>query len=141
MKSMSEKQKFIELRAKGLSFDKIAQELGICKPTLLKWSQDYKKEIANLLYFQLESIIIQFRLEKSARVEAMAGILSKALDELKSRSFQELSAKDLLAMIDQTGEKLRGELSCVCYTTDETVDPRTEWQEEILTPRTLPFPY
>ena len=83
---MSDKQKFIELRAQGFSFDKIVQELGISKPTLLKWSQEYNKEIANLTYFQLEATFAQFHLEKQARVESMATILSKALEELQSRA-------------------------------------------------------
>lgn len=141
MKSISEKQKFIELRAQGLSFDKIAQELGISKPTLLKWSQDYGREIANLVYFQFETILTQFRLEKTARVKSMATLLSKALDELESRSFKELSGKELLSIVDYASERLQDELSFIRYTTDETVDPRTEWQDEILVPKTLPFPY
>ncbi|HEV7738219.1 MAG TPA: helix-turn-helix domain-containing protein [Chlamydiales bacterium] len=141
MKSTSEKQKFIELRAKGLSFDKIAQELGISKPTLLKWSQDYKKEIANLLYFQFESTLTLFRLEKNSRIESMAMILSKAMEELKSRSFEEFSGRELLSIIDHANEKLRGEFSSVRYVTDKYEDSICNIQDEILAPKTLPFPY
>ncbi len=141
MKTATEKQKFIELRAKGLSFDKIAKELDICKPTLLKWSQDYKKEIANLFYFQFEAMISQFRLERTSRVESMAVILSKAIEELKSRSFDDLSAKELLSIIAQTGENLNAELSRVQYITDEHEDPISRIEDELLTPKTLPFPY
>ncbi len=140
MKTAEEKQTFIEMRAKGISFDKIAKKLEISKPTLLKWNQDYNKEIANLRYFQFESIIAQFRLEQGARVESMAAILSKALEELKSRSFEGLSAKDLLSIIEQTGERLRGEFSGVRYVTDEWKDPGS-LDDEILAPKTLPFPY
>ncbi len=129
------------MRAKGVSFDKISRELDISKPTLLKWSQDYKKEIANLFYFQLEATVAQFRLEKSTRVESMATILSKAIEELKSRSFKKLSGKELLSIIDHASEKLRGELSGVRYTTDECANPTDTMHEEILAPKTLPFPY
>jgi transcriptional regulator len=35
MESINTKEKFIELRAKGWSFDKIAKELGKAKQTLI----------------------------------------------------------------------------------------------------------
>jgi hypothetical protein len=101
----------------------------------LKWSQDYQKEIANILYFQIESTLSQFRLEKSARVESMATILSKALEELRSRSFQDLG------IIHQTNERLEKELSSVRYVTDEWKDPLDSLHEEMLAPKNLPFPY
>jgi transposase len=141
MKSMSEKQKFIEMRAQGFSFDKIAKELGISKPTVLKWSQEYGKEIANLTYFQLEATLAQFRLEKGSRVESMATLLNKALEELRSRSLEDLSTKELLSMIHQTSERLQSELSEVRYITDEWKDPTDSLHEEMLAPKTLPFPY
>jgi hypothetical protein len=107
----------------------------------LKWSQDYQKEIANILYFQIESTLSQFHLEKSARVESMATILSKALEELRSRSFQDLSTKELLGIIHQTNERLEKELSSVRYVTDEWKDPLDSLHEEMLAPKNLPFPY
>lgn len=141
MKTSEEKQKFIELRVKGFSFDKIAQELGISKPTLLKWSQDYKKEIANQTYFQLEAILAQFHLEKSARMESMATILNKAIEELKSRSFEDLSGRELLSIIDHASQKLQNECASVLYVTDEYADPMDNLENEVLAPKTLPFPY
>jgi len=141
MKTVDEKKKFIELKAKGLSLSKISEELNISKPTLVKWSQDYKKEIRNLLYLQFESIITECQLEQSARIESMAKILRKALDELNSRSFAALNIKDLISIIEQTSEKLRKELLPLQYILDETIDSRSEWGEEVFPSKTLPFPY
>lgn len=39
-KTLDEKQQFIELRAKGYSFQKISDELRISKPTLIEWAKD-----------------------------------------------------------------------------------------------------
>ena len=39
-KTLDERQQFIELRAKGYSFQKISDELNISKPTLIEWSKD-----------------------------------------------------------------------------------------------------
>ena len=38
VKTIEDKQRFVELRAKGLSFERIAEELKVSKPTLIKWS-------------------------------------------------------------------------------------------------------
>lgn len=141
MKTVDEKKKFIELKAQGLSLSKISDELNISKPTLVKWSQEYKKEIKNLLYLQFESIINECQLEQSARIESMAKILRKALDELNSRSFADLNIKDLISIIEQTSEKLRKEFLPVQYILDETIDSRSEWEEEVFPQKTLPFPY
>ena len=141
MKTIDEKKKFIEMKAKGLSLSKISEELNISKPTLVKWSQEYKKEIKNLLYLQFESIITECQLEQSARIESMAKILRKALDELSTRSFADLNIKDLISIIEQTSEKLRKEFLPVQYTLDETIDSRSDWEEEVFPQKTLPFPY
>jgi transposase-like protein len=42
METIETKRRFIELRAKGYSFDKIAKELGKAKQTLLDWSRDLR---------------------------------------------------------------------------------------------------
>ena len=59
MKDLSLKEQFIQLRAKGLSFDKISNELSTSKPTLLKWSVELDSEIANLAYLETETLLEQ----------------------------------------------------------------------------------
>ena len=41
-------RKFLELRASGISLNKIVSELGISKPTLIKWCRKYDEEIRAL---------------------------------------------------------------------------------------------
>lgn len=60
MKDLQCKEKFIQLRAQGLSFDKISKETGISKPTLIKWNQEYSKEVSNLIFFYSENLIEEF---------------------------------------------------------------------------------
>ena len=47
MELLETKERFIELRAKGWSFDKIAKEIGKAKQTLIDWSKELQDEIAN----------------------------------------------------------------------------------------------
>ena len=39
------KQRFIEMRAKDISYDKISKELGVSKQTLINWSKNFNIEI------------------------------------------------------------------------------------------------
>jgi DNA invertase Pin-like site-specific DNA recombinase len=38
-------QEFITLRAEGYSFRQISEQIGVSKPTLIKWSRKFGKEI------------------------------------------------------------------------------------------------
>lgn len=42
------KAQFIDLRARGWSYDKIARHTGISKPTLLNWGREYAADIETL---------------------------------------------------------------------------------------------
>ncbi len=46
MKDQQTVQQFIELRARGISFAKIAQQLGVAKSTLVNWSREHQHLIA-----------------------------------------------------------------------------------------------
>lgn len=123
MKTNDEKNKFIELRAKGLSFDKISAELNISKPTLIQWNAKFSREIANMSYLEFESLLSQYELAKKTRIDAFAAILERAMEELKSRSFEDISTKDLLSVISSIESKIREELRPIHYFTGEYNDP------------------
>lgn len=123
MKNNHEKNKFIELRAKGLSFDKISAELNISKPTLLQWNAEFSREIANMSYLEFETLLSQYQLAKKMRIDAFAAMLEKAMNELKARSFEDLSTKDLLGFITTIESKIREEIRPVHYFTGEYNDP------------------
>ena len=42
------KRQFVELRAKGCSYAKIADELGVSKGTLARWNAELESDIARL---------------------------------------------------------------------------------------------
>jgi len=96
-------QKFIVLRASGLSFDKISQEMGISKPTLLKWAKEFKRELDEVQFFELQNIIDQYGIMRRGRVEVLSESLQVALSELRSRmqsgKLSELSTDKLLSLV------------------------------------------
>jgi hypothetical protein len=124
MKTDVEKEKFIELRARGLSFSKIAEEIGVSKPILIKWNSELSKEIANQKFLASEELLERYKLMKAARLEVFASTLSGALQELQIRALDTLSPKELLNLISYLESRLTEEATTVSYTTDETV---TSW--------------
>lgn len=57
------------------------------------------------------------------RIDAFAAMLEKAMNELKSRSFEGLNTKDLLVFITTIESKIREEIRPVHYFTGEYNDP------------------
>ncbi len=85
-KTTEEIEHFIELRAKGYSFDKIAEETGTSKPTLLKWNSQYTKEVEHAQYFELHSLLAQYGLLRKGRVEGVSILLQAVIEEMKKRA-------------------------------------------------------
>ena len=85
-KTTAEIEKFIELRAQGLSYDRIAEETGTSKPTLLKWSSQYGRELEQAQYFELHSLLAQYGLLKQQRVESVSVLLQAVKEELLKRA-------------------------------------------------------
>ena len=115
MKDLQTKEKFIELRAQGLSFNKIAEEIEVSKPTLLKWSSEFNEEIANRRFLASEELLERYQLTKIARMEVFAKTLNLALQEFQARKFDLLNTKDLLTMINFLDNLLSKEAKSVNY--------------------------
>lgn len=120
MKSMETKERFIELRAQGHSFDRIASEIDASKPTLIKWHREFEKEIANLKFLHFERLMEQYGLMKQQKVEALGELLDRAMKELKDRDLSDVPTKHLLKMIVSLQGQLDSELAQVKCRTERT---------------------
>ena len=98
MEAIEQKEKFIELRAKGYSFDKIAKELGRAKQTLIDWSKELEEEIANLKALELDALYEKYYLHKETRLQTFGELLSKIKKEVDSRSLSDVSTEKLLEL-------------------------------------------
>ena len=85
MKTTEQKEKFVELRAKNLSFDKIAKKLNVSKPTLIEWSQELNQEIANLKTIELEALQEKYYMQKKQKIKLYGKQLEKIKEELEAR--------------------------------------------------------
>ena len=106
MKTRAERQRFIQLRAEGLSFEKIARKMRISKRTLLDWSKKYESEIAELKAGQLEALREQYYLSTEAKVKMWGKIVNKIEPELAGKRLLNIAPEALLDMLIKAQGKL-----------------------------------
>ena len=103
------KAEFIELRAKGLSYAKIAKRLKVSRNTLASWSQELEAEIASLKAMELESLQEQYFLLKEGRIKLLGETLKGLQAELQKRDLAGVSTDKLLDMWLKVYEALKEE--------------------------------
>jgi transposase-like protein len=99
METVKVKQRFMELRAKGYSYDKIAKELGKAKQTLIDWSIELQEEIANLKAMELEELYGKYYLLKENRLQTFGELLDKMKQEVTTRDLSEVPTGKLLELL------------------------------------------
>ena len=131
METLETKNKFIELRAKGYSFDKIAKELGIAKQTLIDWSKEFKNQIANLKAFELEVLQEKYFLSKKNRLETFGSLLGSIKKEIINRDLSDVPTDKLLDLFLKFSIQIEKENISPVFKTS------TEIEEEVLDQKLL----
>jgi len=98
MKDQETKGRFIELRARGLSFDKISKELKVSKQTLIDWSRGLQEEIRNLKAIELEALQEKYFLTKEKRIELFGERLKAIKEELDKRNLTDVPTCKLIEL-------------------------------------------
>ncbi len=104
-----QKHAFIELRAKGLSYAKIAKRLKVSKSTLANWSLELEAEIASLKAMELESLQEQYWLLKEGRITLLGETLKGLQQELSKRDLESVPTEKLLDMWLKVYQELKEE--------------------------------
>ncbi len=92
------KDQFVELRARGNSYDKIAKSLGASKGTLISWSRDLKVEIQNYRNLEADALMEKYKMTKNCQLESLGSQLAKIRDEVSKRDLSEVPTEKLVAM-------------------------------------------
>ncbi len=135
MSKTLDEQQFIELRAKGYSFQKIADELNISKPTLIEWSKDPDtgKDIQNQRTLLLDDLQERYAITRRHRIALFGEFLDKAKQELNQRDMADLPTDRLITMViklsdtlkaDETELELKGDFELPVYSIGE----QTTWK-------------
>lgn len=99
LSKVDKKDRFIELRAKEHSFDYIAKELAVSKPTLISWSKELKVDIGNLRELNRDYLRESFAVSRKHRLEMFSKQLKKLKEELAKRDLSEVPTSQLITMI------------------------------------------
>jgi hypothetical protein len=113
MEILETKHRFIELRAKGYSFDKIAMELNKAKQTLIDWSRELKEEIEIRKATELELIYESYFLLKKSRLQSLGDILLRIETEIGQRSLSTIPTDKLLDIYLKYSNQIKAELEPV----------------------------
>ena len=142
METVETKERFIELRAKGWSFDKIAKELGKAKQTLIDWSKELEDEIANLKALELEALYEKHYLLKENRIETFGALLRKLKEEVESRDLSDVPTDKLLDLFLKYNNQIREEIVEPIYkSSQELIEERQDREllEELTTLQSEPL--
>ena len=100
------KLKIVELRAEGLSIQKIASTLGLSKQTVVDATKEMKDEIATLQAVRLDELYEAEALSVEARVKRLSTLLGKLQTELDSRSLSDVPTEKLVDLLLRTQKEL-----------------------------------
>jgi transposase len=92
------KHEFIELRAKGYSYRKIAKKLDVSIGTLSSWRQELEGEIATLKAEELDALYERYYMTKQQKITQLGRQLKAIQKELRSRDYKSISTEKLLDM-------------------------------------------
>ena len=109
MKDQNTKEKFIELRAQGISFEKIAKELKVSKQTLINWSKELALEISNMKALKLDELQEMYSLSKQKRIELLGKKLQTLEEELDNRDLETIPTHKLFELLLKYQDVLKDE--------------------------------
>jgi len=80
-----QKMMFVMQRAQGKSFDKIADDLGISKQTLIQWQGELFDQIKEQEFYEVQAVTEAYAVTRRQRFDATAKTLHAILAEIDRR--------------------------------------------------------
>ncbi len=120
-------KRFILLRSQGWSFNQIAAELNISKPTLIKWSRQHQFEISNLRATETEAMAERIFGARQQRWEKLAAQLRKVEEEIERRDLEEIPASRLHGIAARLRAEIRSTVGEVHFSETNSEIPSEEF--------------
>ena len=134
MKDQETIQKFIELRAQGMSFARIARQLDVAKSTLVTWSKEHQHLIQNLRAIEWEDFVDRTLASKQERLKTVSEQLRRLDTELAKRDLASIPTARLHGMAEQLRRRLDRECGSTRFSAgvelcrdDETRQAVQDW--------------
>ena len=129
METTELKERFIELRAKGWSFDKIAKETGKAKQTLIDWSKELQDEIANRKALELEALYETYYLQRESRLQTFGAMLTKIKKGVESRDLSDVPTDKLLELLLKYNSQVKEEIVEPIYKSSQEIKEERQDRE------------
>ena len=100
-KGFNMRSRFIEMRAQGLSYRAIADELGVSRAALVIWNREFADEIATLRAGEVEALHANYLMMKEHRLQIFGEQLERMRDELRKRDLSDVATPELLRLFLQ----------------------------------------
>ena len=103
------KERFVELRIKGETFESIADELEVSKQTLINWSKEYEisQTITTAKLIKYQSILKVQELNREAQIEYYSKLIKKCKEEMTKRDLSELPTAKLFVLISRASDEIK----------------------------------
>ena len=124
-------QQFIQLRAQGKSFAKIAAELSVAKNTLIPWSRAHQFEIQNLKAIEMESLATRWLASTSERVNTLGEQLRRVETELATRDLTVLTTPQLMSAARNLRRQIEQATGPLQFTVPLNEIPSEEYHEQV----------
>lgn len=131
MKDQETVQKFIDLRAQGWSFVRMASELGVAKSTLTEWSRKFRFNIQNRRALVLDDLQDRVLGTVQSRVAGLAEKLGRVENELRQRGLTEVSTPQLFSLAASLRRQIERETGPIRLVTPTNAIPQEEYVDEV----------
>ena len=120
---LDQKAEFVQLRAKGLSFRKIAERLSVPKSTLFRWSKELNAQVSNQRAVEFEALCEEYLVCRQHRVKVLATQLHEVMQEILNRDLTSIPTWRLYQIQARLGRELKNETEEVILTSETPLDP------------------
>lgn len=126
--SDSEKQKnqFIKLRGKGISYQEISEQIHIPERKLINWGKELHMEINNANALELEALQDEFYLLKERRIKLFGEKLKIISEELENRDLGKIQTEKLFDLFFKMYKLLEKEAVEVKYYSEDEIKDNNE---------------
>ena len=124
-------QRFIELRAAGMTYARLMSELNVTKPTLIAWSRKHQFQIQNLKSIELEALGEKWLDSVTDRVNGLGEQLRKIEAELARREVGDLSTPQLYTLARSLRRQIGQDTSPAGFTVPVNEIPANEYHEQV----------
>jgi hypothetical protein len=129
-KDKATRDRFVELRAEGMPFAKIAKELNIAHNTSVSWGKELYESIRAVKAINDEETMEKYHMTSQWRRKTFGDRYLAVQDELDRRDLSEISTTKLLDLEKRCLKDMLAEMPKQVFFTDEEVAEQKKKRED-----------